>query len=79
VDGKYSSEPAAVSPWREVPWRRANTISSARTRYQEYKATVKIGAGKTTTVSQSLQPRAGNSAVRRLRLTGFEKYAAVYE
>lgn len=80
VDGKY------LGPAANFAMARKYTVAAGEhdlvlrePRYQEYKATVKIEAGKTTTVSQSLQPRAlATPPFGRLRLTGFEKYAAVY-
>jgi hypothetical protein len=80
VDGKYLG-PAAN-------FGMAQTYSVAvgehevvlrEPRYQEYKTTVKIEAGRTATVSQSLQPRAlATPPFGRMKVEGFEKYAAVY-
>lgn len=80
VDGKY------LGPAANFAMARKYTVGAGEhelvlrePRYQEYKTTVKIEAGKTTTVSQSLQPRTlATPPFGRLRLTGFEKYAAVY-
>ncbi len=48
-------------------------------RYQEYKTTVKVEAGRTTTISQALQPRElSKPPFGRLKVAGFEKYASVF-
>jgi hypothetical protein len=80
VDGKYLG-PAAN-------FRRAQKYSVPAgehelvlrdPRYQEHKTTVKIDAGRTTTVSQTLQPRElSKPPFGRLKLAGFEKYASVF-
>jgi len=48
-------------------------------RYYEYKTTVTVEAGRTTTVSQALQPlEPAKPPFGRLKVSGFEKYSAVY-
>ena len=80
VDGKYLGPAANFAMARKYAVAAGeHELVLREPRYQEYKTTVKIEAGKTTTVSQSLQPRAlATPPFGRLRLTGFEKYAAVY-
>ncbi len=80
VDGKYLG-PAAN-------FRRAQRYTVAAgehelvlrdPRFQEYKTTVKIEAGRTTTVSQALQPRElSKPPFGRLKVAGFDKYAPVF-
>ena len=80
VDGKYLGPAANFTMARKYAVAAGeHELVLREPRYQEYKTTVKIEAGKTTTVSQSLQPRPlATPPFGRLRLTGFEKYAAVY-
>jgi hypothetical protein len=48
-------------------------------KYEDYKGNIKIDAGKTTTVSQTLQARTlAKPPFDRLRVVGFEKFAPVY-
>jgi hypothetical protein len=80
VDGKYLG-PAANFRWAQkysVP-AGEHELLLRDPRYQEYKTTVKIDAGRTTTVSQTLQPRElSKPPYGRLKLSGFEKYASVF-
>jgi hypothetical protein len=80
VDGKY------LGPAANFRMARKYTVAVGEhelvlrePRFEEYKTTVKIEAGRTTTVSQSLQPRTlASPPFGRLKVTGFEKYAAVF-
>ena len=80
VDGKY------VGPAANFGMARKYTVAVGEhevilrePRYQEYKTTVKIEAGKTAAVSQSMQPRpAASPPFGKLRAAGFEKFAAIY-
>ncbi|MCC7176669.1 MAG: PEGA domain-containing protein [Bryobacterales bacterium] len=80
VDGKYLG-PAANFGWTQKYAVAAgeHELVLREPRYQEYKTTVKIEAGRTTTVSQTLQAREiPKPPFGRLKTAGFEKYAAVY-
>ena len=80
VDGKYLG-PAANFRWAQkysvAPGEHELILREPR--YQEYKTTVKIEAGRTTTISQALQPRElSKPPFGRLKVVGFEKYASVF-
>ena len=80
VDGKY------LGPATRLLWARKYAVSVGEhdlvivdPRYMEYKTTVKIEAGKTTTISQSLEPRAPSTPpFGTLKVVGFEKDAPVF-
>ena len=58
VDGKYLGPAANFRMARKYAVAVGeHELVLREPRYQEYKTTVKIEAGRTTTVSQSLQPR----------------------
>jgi len=80
VDGKYLGPAANFARARTYPVAAGeHELILREPRYQEYKTTVKIESGKTTTVSQSLQPLAlAKPPFGRLKVAGFEKYASVY-
>ena len=80
VDGKY------LGPAENMTRARTYALAAGEhelvlrePRYQEFKTTVKIEAGKTTTVSQSLQSLpVPKPPFGQLKIIGYEKYAAVY-
>jgi hypothetical protein len=80
VDGKY------LGPSANFKIRKKYTLPAGQhelilrePRYEEYKTTITITAGQTTTVNQSLQPRPVPAPpFGRLKLAGFDKYSAVY-
>ncbi|RPI12273.1 MAG: PEGA domain-containing protein [Acidobacteriales bacterium] len=80
VDGKYLGPAANFARARKYPVAAGeHELILREPRYQEYKTTVKIEPGKTTTVSQSLQPLAlAQPPFGRLKMAGFEKYASVF-
>lgn len=80
VDGKYLGPAANFGRTRTYslpPGQYELAIRSPR--HEEYKTTLKIEAGRTTTVSQSLQPRTlAVPPFGTLKVRGFEKFAPVY-
>ncbi len=80
VDGKYVGPAANFGMAQKYAVAVGeHEVVLREPRYQEYKTTVKIEAGKTASVSQSLQPRTPASPpFGKLKVEGFEKYAAVY-
>jgi hypothetical protein len=80
LDGKYLG-PAAN-------FRRARTYAVPagehelllrEPRYEDYKTTVRIEAGRTTTLTQAMKPlQPPKPPFGKLRFVGFEKYCAVY-
>jgi hypothetical protein len=80
VDGKYLGPAANFRMARKYAVAVGeHELVLREPRYQEYKAAVKIEAGRTTTVSQSLQPRTlASPPFGSLKVKGFEKYAAVF-
>jgi len=80
VDGKYVG-PASnfrIAKKYSLP-AGEHELVLREPRYEEYKTTVRIEAGRTTKVSQSLKPRTLISPpYGRLRTVGFEKFAAVF-
>ncbi len=80
VDGKYLGPAANFRMARKYAVAVGeHELVLREPRYQEYKTAVKIEAGRTTTVSQSLQPRTlAKPPFGRMKVEGFEKYAAVY-
>ena len=80
VDGKYLGPAANLAKARKYAVAAGeHELVLREPRYQEHKMTVKIEAGKTTTVSQSLQPRTlAAPPFGTLKTVGFEKYAAVF-
>ena len=79
VDGKYLGPAANFRMAREYAVAVGeHELVLREPRYQEYKTTVKIEAGRTTTISQALQPRElAKPPFGRLKVAGFEKYASV--
>jgi hypothetical protein len=80
VDGKYLGPAANFRQARRYPVSAGeHELVLREPRYQEYKTTVKIEAGKTTTISQTLQPREPpKPPFGRIKVVGFEKYSSVY-
>jgi hypothetical protein len=80
VDGKYLGPAANFRIARKYAVAAGeHELELREPRYQEYRGTVKIEAGKTTTVSESLQPRPRPSPpFGKLKVAGFEKYAGVF-
>ena len=80
VDGKYVGPAANFGMARKYAVAVGeHEVILREPRYQEYKTTVKIEASKTATISQSLPALAlARPPFGRLKLKGFEKYAAVY-
>ena len=80
MDGKYLGPAANFGMARKYAVAVGeHEVVLREPRYQEYKTTVKIEAGKTATVSQSLQARPlAKPPFGTLKVSGFEKYAAVY-
>lgn len=80
VDGKYLGPAANFAMARRYAVAAGeHELVLREPRYQEYKTTVKIEAGRTTTVSQSLQPRPlASPPFGTLKVAGFEKYASVF-
>lgn len=80
VDGKYLGPAANFRIARRYAVAAGeHELVLREPRYQEHKLTVRIEPGRTTTVSQSLQPLPRPSPpFGRLKVGGFEKYAAVF-
>jgi PEGA domain-containing protein len=80
VDGKYLGPAANFAHTRTYSVAAGeHELVLREPRYEEYKTTVKIDAGKTTSVSQALQARTlAKPPFGRLRVVGFEKFAPVY-
>ena len=80
VDGKYLGPAANFRMARKYAVAAGeHELVLREPRYQEYKTTVKIEAGRTETVSQSLQPlNLASPPFGTLKVEGFEKYAPVY-
>jgi len=80
VDGKYLGPAANFGMARKYAVAAGDhEVVLREPRYEEYKTTVKIEAGKTASVSQSLQARPlAKPPFGRMKVEGFEKYAAVY-
>ena len=80
VDGKYLGPAANFRMARKYAVAVGeHELVLREPRCQEYSTTVKIESGKTTTVSQSLQPLAlAKPPFGRLKVAGFEKYASVF-
>jgi hypothetical protein len=80
VDGKYLGPAANFGIARKYAVAAGeHEVVLREPRYQEYKTSVKVEAGKTATVSQSLQARElAKPPFGRLKTHGFEKYSAVY-
>jgi len=80
VDGKY------LGPSANFKMRRSYSLPAGQhelvlrePRYDEFKTTITITAGKTLTVNQALQARAvPMPPFGALKLKGFPKYSAVY-
>ena len=80
VDGKY------LGPAANFRWARTYAVAAGEhelvlrdPRYQEYKTAIRIEEGRTTTISQALQPRElAKPPFGRLKVVGFEKYASVF-
>jgi hypothetical protein len=80
VDGKY------LGPAANFASARTYTVAAGQhevilrePRYEEYKTTIEILSGKTTTISQELQAKpVPKPPFGRIRTVGFEKFAAVY-
>lgn len=80
VDGKYVGPAANFGMGRKysLPEGR-HEIRLTEPRYEEVTRTVEIHHGKTTTISERLTPRPlAKPPFGRLRVVGFDKYAAVY-
>lgn len=80
VDGKYVGPAANFGMARKYAVAVGeHEVILREPRYQEYKTTVKIEAGRTATVSYSMQPRPlATPPFGKLKAAGFEKYAAIY-
>jgi hypothetical protein len=80
VDGKYLGPAANFRMARKYAVAAGeHELVLRKPRYQEYKTTVKIEAGRTTIVTQSLQLRTlAKPPFGSLKVKGFEKYAAVF-
>ncbi len=80
VDGKYLGPAANFRMARKYAVAAGeHELVLREPRYQEYRGTVKIEVGKTTTISQSLQPLPRpNPPFGKLKVKGFEKYAGVF-
>jgi hypothetical protein len=80
LNGKYLGPAANLARARKYTVAAGeHELVLREPRYEEFKTTVKIEAGKTTTVSQSLQPRTlARPPFGRLKVLGFEKYASVF-
>ncbi len=80
VDGKYLGPAANFRIARKYAVAAGeHELVLREPRYQEYKGTVKIEAGKTTAFSQSLQPLPKpRPPFGKLKVKGFEKYAGVF-
>jgi hypothetical protein len=80
VDGEYVGPAANFGMARKCAVAVGeHEVILREPRNQEYKTPVKIEADRTATVSQSLQELAlARPPFGRLKVKGFEKYAAVY-
>ena len=80
VDGKYVGPAANFGMARKYAVAVGeHEVVLREPRYQEYKTTVKVEAGRTASVSQSLQALTlAKPPFGSLKVKGFEKYAAVY-
>lgn len=80
VDGKYLGPAANFKIARKYSLPAGeHEVILREPRYQEFKTTVRIEPGKTTTLSQQLQPRTlATPPFGTLKVSGFDKYAAVF-
>ena len=80
VDGKYLGPAANFKITRKYSLSAGqHELILREPRFEEYKTTIRIDAGKTTTVSQQLTARPlVTPPFGTLKVRGFEKYSAVY-
>jgi hypothetical protein len=80
VDGKYLGPAANFAAARTYTLPAGqHEVILREPRYEEYKTTIEILAGKGTTISQALQAKpVPKPPFGRIRTVGFEKFAAVY-
>lgn len=80
VDGKYLGPAANFASARTYSVAAGqHEVILREPRYEEYKTSIEILAGKTTTISQELQAKPlPKPPFGRIRMQGFEKYSAVF-